>query len=137
MAISIGKRKRKRHEETSENAVENEDFKQRKRHQLEDGSEHGVEDEDALRARFQRAFEAKFKPLGRSHAALKNSEPEQSGQDMEAEYDSDWSGLSEDEEPVQTIRYDVSLHDGHDVQQHERKAFMVCSEHFVLPTECI
>ena len=58
-------------------------------------------DEDDVRARFQRAFEAKFKPLETSG---KPSEPAQSGREqaaVEDGQDSDWSGLSEDDDGVQ------------------------------------
>lgn len=117
--------------------MESEEFKQRKRHQHDTGSNHVDEDEEAMRARFQRAFEAKFKPLDRSQVALKDSQQDESGEDLEAETDSDWSGLSEDEEPVQTIRYDASIQNGHEIEQHERKAFMVRVERLRLQTDCI
>lgn len=106
MAVSIGKRKRQEDEDESGNSVE---------------------DEVAMRALFQRAFEAKFKPLERSNAALRETERNEETSDIEVEDESDWSGLSEDEELRETIHHDASQDSGHDVQRRERKAFMVSS----------
>lgn len=129
MAISIGKRKRQQHEEKAKGSIENEEFKHRRigRDEREE-SNHELEDEAEMRARFQRAFEAKFKPLERSQTVSKHSRLEESEQDIEPDSDSDWSGLSVDEDLVQTIRYDIASPDGHDIQRHEKKAFMVCTE---------
>lgn len=103
MAVAIGKRKR---QEGAENSDVN------------------SEDEDAARALFQRAFEAKFKPLAHSESTVKKHEPDLSEQKQESDDESEWNGLSEDEEPVETVRHDNSQYTTQDAR-HERKAFMV------------
>lgn len=104
MAVSIGKRKRQ---------------------DDSDGTENGSEDEGAFRVLFQRAFEAKFKPLERSTSLPgdENSEMEEASND--ASEDSDWSGLSEDEELVEVVRHGANQNGDQSPQKNERKAFMV------------
>ncbi|KAI7220153.1 hypothetical protein KC333_g2513 [Hortaea werneckii] len=83
MAISTGKRKR--------------------RDDVED-SNHSNSDDDDIRARFQKAFEAKFKPLEvnqkpQKDAALEQNDAQEEEQDDQDDpEDSDWSGFSEGEE---------------------------------------
>lgn len=106
MAVSIGKRKRQ---------------------EDEDDKKGDSGDEDAMRALFQRAFEAKFKPLERTVVTF--PEPQNEAEFDEADNsdgtDSDWSGLSGDQDPLETIQYSVSHADNLDVQRNERRAFMV------------
>ncbi|KAK3620684.1 pre-rRNA processing and 40S ribosomal subunit assembly [Elasticomyces elasticus] len=80
-------------------------------------------DEGAARALFQRAFEAKFKPLPesvkiQSQVAL----PEAVELDDEDEA-SDWSGLSDDEAKVEVIKHDL-IDAGEQLTKQELKAFM-------------
>ena len=104
MAVSIGKRKRR---------------------QDSDASEDGLEDEGAMRARFQKAFEARFHPL-ESKPAIPDVRSEDDVEDAGAiGEESDWSGLSEDQDPVETIDHSVPQHDDQDVYRQEKKAFMV------------
>ena len=84
-----------------------------------------------LRVKFQRAFEAKFKPLEPSNIPTKNVA---SSQDSESAYesdDSDWKGLSEDDDSVEV--FDVvegGVDEPLDVKR-ERKAFMVCCRQYL------
>lgn len=106
MAVSLGKRKRRNHE---------------------DDAEESGEDEVPLRALFQRAFQAKFKPLdrGKSDAEHLEIDVPKSGEGEEDE-DDDWSGLSEDDDVVETIHTDPTSNNDLGSQNAERKAFMVC-----------
>jgi len=90
-------------------------------------------DED-LRARFQRAFEAKFRPLG-GVTPLKSavSAPDlssESNSDGDDDDDDDedgedrWSGLSDNDELVEVIRHDaVNRHP--ETQSHAMRSYMV------------
>ncbi|KAI6793720.1 hypothetical protein KC332_g17316 [Hortaea werneckii] len=90
MATSIGKRKR--------------------RDDVED-SKHSSSDDDDIRARFQKAFEAKFKPLEvnekpQKDAALEQQVAQEDEQDDSDDLeDSDWSGLSEEENGVEVVSH--------------------------------
>lgn len=97
----------------------------RKRQDYRDDSDVGAKDEDATRELFQRAFEAKFKPLERMELTMKKADKEVPHQDFQLDEEPEWSGLSDDEELVETIRHDESHYVDHDTQRHERKAFMV------------
>ena len=103
MAVSTGKRKR----------VEDEN---------EPGNDH--EDEGALRVRFQRAFEAKFKSLERSTSFSRSEEPEESNESPDVSDESDWSGLSDGENAVEIVDHD-SHSETQGLEIRERKAFMV------------
>lgn len=105
MAVTLGKRKR--------HAAEIE---------TDSGSASG--DENA-RAFFQRAFEAKFKPLEKTTKPLKAPEEvETEYSDREVE-DSDWSGLSDDEKPVQIVEHGAAGNADVGNDRGEMKAFMV------------
>lgn len=122
MAMTIGKRKR---------SVPPED--------VADGSE----DEDAMRARFQKAFEKKFKPLEVSKVPAKeideeseDSEDFESDDDLEVneeddedDEECDWSGLSDDENHVEVVDYNATKRstEDEDTQRREKKAFMVAA----------
>ncbi|KAK5706706.1 pre-rRNA processing and 40S ribosomal subunit assembly [Elasticomyces elasticus] len=91
-------------------------------------------DEGAARALFQRAFEAKFKPLPesvkiQSQVAL----PEAVEFDDEDEA-SDWSGLSDDEAKVEVIKHDV-IDAGEQLTKQELKAFMSSKPPATIPSE--
>ncbi|KAK5680974.1 pre-rRNA processing and 40S ribosomal subunit assembly [Elasticomyces elasticus] len=91
-------------------------------------------DEGAARALFQRAFEAKFKPLPesvkiQSQVAL----PEAVEFDDEDEA-SDWSGLSDDEAKVEVIKHDVT-DAGEQLTKQELKAFMSSKPPATIPSE--
>ena len=96
----------------------------RKREQNDDASE----DEDAIRARFQRAFEARFKPLEVRRPSPQPQVTEDNLEDGEDDEDlegSDWSGLSDDDRPVEVVEHAViQSHDAATVER-EKKAFMV------------
>lgn len=102
MAVSLGKRKREINGHES------------------DGSN---EDEGALRSLFQRAFEAKFKPLERASPVI-----EPAAEEEDEQSDSDWQGLSGDEQDdlIETFHHESSHNIDNEAQLPERKAFMVC-----------
>ena len=105
MAIAIGKRKR---EEGS------------------DKTGNSSDDEGALRAQFQRAFEAKFKPLARQGSLPGTDSLDDADEETQKLEESDWSGLSDDgEESIRVIEHE-SIHSKlQDQQNGERKKFMV------------
>ncbi|KAK4622174.1 hypothetical protein CLAFUW4_06530 [Fulvia fulva] len=90
MAVALGKRKRRTITEPKPSS-----------HQSDS------EDEQDARALFQRAFEAKFRPLDKPSKPAAEEEIEEPEDDSEDE--EDWSGLSgdenEDQEEVETIEY--------------------------------
>lgn len=98
--------------------------RKRKRNVDDNDSAAGVEHEEVLRALFQQAFEAKFNPLQHSLAISKPDNEENPTED-EGDSDSEWSGLSADEEAVETIRHSASQRAAPIVEKHEQKAFMV------------
>lgn len=105
MAVTIGKRKR--------------------RNDVDIREESASEDSDDLRTRFQRAFEAKFKPLKISPPPSKPGEVEEEDVAEQGE-ESDWSGFSEDAEDNVVVVDHARANSGNDeVRQHEVKAFMV------------
>lgn len=105
MAISIGKRKRA---------------------QREDDSGDGSDAESALRALFQKAFEAKFKPLPiteTQHHVDDHSEADEISEDS-AESD-EWDGLSDEGEPVEVINLNPASDKSQLDLAQERRSFMV------------
>lgn len=83
-------------------------------------------DEATIRARFQKAFEAKFRPLEieRPSPRVEQTEQDQNGE-VESD-DSEWSGFEDDEGVVETVdlgRKNLDL-DERDARG-EKKAFMV------------
>ena len=79
-----------------------------------------------MKARFQKAFEAKFTPLPQVEFQI---EPEQQdGMDDISEDETDideLDGLSDVEETIQVIKHDQSQSDSQIDQAHERRIFMV------------
>ena len=104
MAVSIGKRKRGSDPEA-------------------DGD--GLEDEGALRARFQRAFEAKFKPLERVEPIPSKADDEISDEEDEGADESDWSGLSDEAEAVVVVQHGSTEYDEQYSRRQDKKEFMV------------
>lgn len=97
----------------------------RKRDGGDSASDDEFEDESAMRARFQRAFEAKFKPLERLQPLRRIVEMGTGDANESNESDSDWSGLSADGDLVDVVHYD-GTHDGQQQDDKlEKKAFMV------------
>lgn len=110
MAVTLGKRKRRTDVRAGSPAAED-----------------ASSDDETARALFQRAFEAKFKPLEK--AVIQNGEDgeDESEDDGELEEDSDWSGLSEGEEEVQIVEAThPSRPDAHEMKAI-KKSFMVSS----------
>ena len=94
-------------------------------------------DDDEARARFQRAFEAKFKPLkttAKPVTAVAKVKAEIPAEKVEDDLSgSDWSGFSGDEveveksEGIEIVNHGVVLEDDDDeMRKAELKAFMVC-----------
>jgi len=113
MAVMLGKRKRRSQEPA-----------QTKEQDVMSHSNPAPEEED-IQAIFRRHFEAQFKPLGSvKKPAQKEPEPVPA---EEAEEESDWSGLSEEEGAVEVIEHWAPAGAGEVVGKHELKAFMVCT----------
>lgn len=115
MAVTLGKRKR-RAEVVSESPA-------RKARDTES------EDDDTARALFQRAFEARFKPLEKRESPLSDDEDDE--EDIASEDDdveSDWSGLSGDEDAVEVVEHSQPNYVSDEVDGG-KKRFMV-SERF-------
>lgn len=112
MAVTLGKRKR-RPEVTREEPPA----------KVRSSSE-SEEDDDTARALFQRAFEAKFKPL-----EIKKIEPKAEDEADELEDDedleSDWSGLSEDEDAIEVIEHSQPNVNSDDGVDPRKRASMV------------
>lgn len=86
-------------------------------------------DED-MRARFQKAFEAKFKPLPQSIKTAKAITPKEISENNEGADDdddeSDWEGISSGEDEIVEVINHRSEHDiDREEQKREMKAFMV------------
>ncbi|KAK3067892.1 pre-rRNA processing and 40S ribosomal subunit assembly [Teratosphaeriaceae sp. CCFEE 6253] len=101
----------------------------RKRHEREriDHAE-DVEDGDA-RARFQRAFEAKFKPLRKTEksSASSKADPPEAVLNVVQDEDqiSDWSGLSDEDDAVEIVEHALAgATASEDLAKQELKAFM-------------
>ena len=96
----------------------------RKRIYDEDDDVSGLEDQNAMRALFQRSFEAKFDPIELNSRSMKMPKIEEPKEQL-SDDESDWSGLSDDDESVKVIDHratqSANLEDG----KHEMKAFMV------------
>ena len=110
MAISTGKRKR--------------------RDDVEDANNSNSDDDD-IRARFQKAFEAKFKPLEvnqkpQKDAAMEQNVVQEDDQDDSDDLeDSDWSGLSEEENGVEVVSHAEAKPTDDIARQRGAKSFMV------------
>ncbi|KAK0896960.1 pre-rRNA processing and 40S ribosomal subunit assembly [Friedmanniomyces endolithicus] len=108
MAVTLGKRKRREASTV--------------------GSTQGEVSDRNARALFQRAFEAKFKPLEVTEKLP--SAPETAplrdsfDQDDEESIASDWGGLSDDNAQVEVVKHDAVDAAGHQLAKQEHKAFM-------------
>lgn len=89
------------------------------------GSSNDSEGED-LQAVFRRAFEAKFKPLPTESKKPKIEESLVQQENESEEEDSDWSGISDDENQVEVIEYHDPRREVDDAgnERAEMKAFM-------------
>ncbi len=109
MAVTLGKRKRR-----EASTVE---------------STHGEVDDRDARALFQRAFEAKFKPLEVTEKLPSAPETAPLGdsfdRDDEESVTSDWGGLSDDNAQIEVVNHDAVDAAGHQLAKQEQKAFMV------------
>ncbi|GAB1729543.1 hypothetical protein NU195Hw_g178t1 [Hortaea werneckii] len=109
MAISTGKRKR--------------------RDDVEDANDSNSDDDD-IRARFQKAFEAKFKPLEVNQKPQKDATLEQNvGQEDDQDdsddlEDSDWSGISEEGNGVEVVSHAEAKPNDDIARQRGAKSFM-------------
>jgi len=88
-------------------------------------------DEEDLRSRFQKAFEAKFRPLDKtkSSAPAKPEIPEAS--DSASSDEDGWSGLSEDNETIEIVSHSAVNDADHEAQRREMKAYMVNNSSFI------
>ncbi|KAF2170884.1 hypothetical protein M409DRAFT_18856 [Zasmidium cellare ATCC 36951] len=112
MAVTLGKRKRRAY-------VRSEEPRQRER------SRSDSEDDETARALFQRAFEAKFRPLELSKKTESRDEDDESDDlDDDEGLESDWSGLSEDEDAVEVVELSQPNVDAEDGGDFGKKAFM-------------
>ncbi|KAG9196176.1 hypothetical protein G6011_01297 [Alternaria panax] len=78
-----------------------------------------------LQAIFRRAFEAKFKPLPAEpkKPRVQETPVEEEAEEAEAE-ESDWSGISDDENGVEVIEYQDPRRELDETERAEMKAFM-------------
>lgn len=111
MALTLGKRKR-RTEVTREEPPA----------KVGSGSE--SEDDDTARALFQRAFEAKFQPL-EIKKIESHDENEADESDDDEDLESDWDGLSEDEDAIEVIEHSQPNVNSDDEIDPGKRAFMV------------
>lgn len=112
MAVTLGKRKRRADAESGSSA-------RRSRSESD-------EDDDTARALFQRAFEAKFKPLEKSTRPVSDDEDdEEDGQSGEEDAESDWSGVSDEENAVEVVEHSQPEFNRDDEGNSGKKAFMV------------
>ncbi|KAK5167404.1 pre-rRNA processing and 40S ribosomal subunit assembly [Saxophila tyrrhenica] len=89
-----------------------------------DNSNDDSEDEGALRARFQKAFEAKFRPLDIKKPSPPPEPDEDDHEDDEESEASDWEGLSDDEREVEVIQHGSARSPDAMAIEREKKAFM-------------
>lgn len=115
MAVTLGKRKRRAEVDLTNHADSGE-----------------IEDEAVARALFQRAFEAKFKPLGNKVESIKSESTavdisrdndEHDDDDDELKED-EWSGLSDDGGKVEVVQIEIPDRTNSNDQRWEKKAFM-------------
>ena len=101
----------------------------RKREDDEGDSEDDTEDGSNMKALFQKAFEAKFKPLPPPETRPSYEEQPVPDEDSNDSDESEWDGLPEDNEQVEVIDHDASrLKDLVD-EIRERKSFMASRCH--------
>lgn len=108
MAVTLGKRKR--------------------RSDVEESSDAGASDED-VRTLFQRAFEAKFKPLKKDERTVEDTVRPDAAVVEERLVDSEWSGLSDDDgdegQDIVVVEHNLVQTEDEEAQRREMKAFMV------------
>lgn len=79
-----------------------------------------------MRALFQKAFEAKFKPLPPTEDPKHLDQQSEAEQISEDSADSDeWDGLSDEDESVQIVSHHQFSSEDQVEQAHERRSFMV------------
>lgn len=122
MAPTLGKRKRVSRDEL---------FKNESSRSPSPSSEEQSDNED-LQSIFQKAFEAKFKPLDVSPKKKKVEVVVEEEED-ESEAESDWSGISEDD-GVEVVEYTEKGNERDLVSKSELKAFMVRKSYIILHT---
>ena len=105
MAVSLGKRKRAARKEESES---------------------GSEDDDDMRARFQKAFEAKFRPLEKTATSRVERDDPPADTRSEASEASDWGGFSDDDDDdgVQVIAHQAANGDFPELDRSQQRAYM-------------
>ena len=103
MAVSLGKRKREDDEGDFDDKTEN---------------------DVALKALFQKAFEGRFKPLPPSETRALHEEPPIFDAGSVDSDESEWDGLSEDEERVEIFDHDSSRALSLTDENRERRSFM-------------
>jgi hypothetical protein len=107
MAIALGKRKRRADAEGS-------------------GDGGNGADDDNVRALFQRAFEAKFKPLEKKEKLNEASETDEDSDSGDDGDEDDWDGFSDEEEggTVEVIQHDGGKNVDDERIRREKKLFM-------------
>ena len=109
MATTLGKRKRRTAEVTQDHA--------------RDDSENSESSEVDAQELFRRHFEAKFKPL----PVVKEAEKLVEAQEDDSEEESDWDGISEDEQAaVEVVEHTDAQSRMALMSKEELKVFMVC-----------
>lgn len=83
------------------------------------------DDEDTIRARFQKAFEMKFRPLETRKQSAPVKRTEEDFKAEEESDDSDWSGFGDDDAVVETVDAGLSRDSDMLDPKAEKKAFMV------------
>ncbi|KAF2176800.1 hypothetical protein K469DRAFT_698242 [Zopfia rhizophila CBS 207.26] len=112
MAPTLGKRKR----------ITRERLEQSSRSSSASRSASEQSDGEDIQNIFQRAFEAKFKPLGVEPKKRKIEEVVENEEDLEEE--SDWSGINSEEDNVEVVEYSNGRNTGEKASRTEMKAFM-------------
>lgn len=111
MAVTLGKRKRVRRETVSKTETAPQDAP-------------NYSDQEDLQAIFRRHFEARFKPL--ADLAKPKEKPVDLVAEESTEEESEWDGISEDEEaPVEVIEHSTSTDAASLLDKQAQKAFMV------------
>ena len=121
MAVLLGKRKRRTQEQSHESDT-----------MQEVEQEATLATDEDVQAAFQRAFEAKFKPLEARLIVERNHE--HMSEDEQQEIESDWEGIisEEDDKAIQVVEYSEfsGKTDADDVLRREMRAFMVIRSTF-------
>ncbi|KAF1915698.1 hypothetical protein BDU57DRAFT_280352 [Ampelomyces quisqualis] len=113
MAPTLGKRKR----------VSRAELEQPSRFSSPSSDTGGSEGAD-LQAIFRRAFELKFKPLAVDRRKPKIEKPKLLDEGEEEEEDTDWAGISDEENDVEVIEFQDPRLEEDDTAKAEMRAFM-------------